>query len=125
MIAQAADLVGERGGADLVVLWLPLVPVLPVVAAAPSGHHHDAHAVGEVEEVVGLELAFEPYGVQAHVADVGELSLELLFGFFAEQQVGCPPAAADEERAAVDFELAIAFRGEFAGYGADGEVDRL
>src|SRR6202043_2928778 len=46
MIAEAGDLVDERGGGDFFGFGSPLVPVLPGVAADPAGHDEDAEFVG-------------------------------------------------------------------------------
>ena len=51
----------------------PVLPVLPVVAATPAQHHQDALLIGEMKEVFGFELAFEPNGVQVHIAHHAEL----------------------------------------------------
>src|SRR4029453_15395181 len=101
MPAQPPDLVGERRAGDLVRLGCPLLPALPYVAAAPARHDEEAHAVREVEELVVLELAFETDGVEAEVARVPQLALQP-FRREAQQDVGGPAAAADEDLPPVD-----------------------
>ena len=107
MAAQAVDLIAQRLLGDFKVLRLPARPALPEIAAAPSRHHEDAVVVGEVEELLGLEFAFEADGVQAHVFDVAEFVVQAL-RIFAQHHVGRPAAAANQNVLAVDVEGASA-----------------
>ena len=58
----------KRGRGDGQIVGLSSLPVLPVVAAAPAKHDQDALLIGEMEELIGFELAFEANGVEVHVA---------------------------------------------------------
>ena len=110
MIAEPQDLVVEGSGGHLVVLRVPLVPELPLVAAAPPGHDQEPVLVGEVVEELALQLPLEADGVEAHLARVAQLGLEPLAGRGPEHHVGSPAPAADEDRLAVDLEEAVALR---------------
>jgi hypothetical protein len=48
----------------------------PLIAARPAKHNQDALAVGELEEVLGLELAFEMDCAKAHVVEEASLVAE-------------------------------------------------
>ena len=78
MTAQAIDLVLQRIFCDVVILRLPLCPVFPMITTAPSCHDQNALPVGEIEEFLTLEFAFQANRVQAHVAHVTELVLQSL-----------------------------------------------
>ena len=69
MAANTQHLRAKRCGCDVESSRLPLIPVLPVIAAAPAEHDEDSLLVGEMEEFVGLHLAFEADGIEVHVAD--------------------------------------------------------
>ena len=101
--AQPVQLITLRLGGDDPVLRFPPVPLLPVVAAAPAGHDQDAVAVGEIEEVVVLQLALQPDGVEAHVQHVAELVL-LPAAVDPHHHVRGPAAPADQDVLAVDAE---------------------
>ena len=101
MAAQAVDLVAQGLLGDFKILRLPARPALPEIAAAPSGHDQNSLAVGEIEEFLGLEFAFETDGIQSHVADVAEFVVQAL-RVLAQHQVGGPAAAANQNVLAVD-----------------------
>ena len=84
MGAQAQHLRTERGGGNGEILRGPVLPLLPVVTAAPAEHDQDSLLVGEMEEGVGFELALEADGVEVHIADQAELVLQA--GFIGAQQ---------------------------------------
>ena len=107
MAAQAVNLVAQRLFGDFKVGRLPARPALPEIAAAPSRHHQDSLAIGEVKELGCFQLAFEADGVQTHVRDVAKLVFEAL-RVFAEHQVGGPAAAANQDVFAVDVKHAPA-----------------
>ena len=101
MAAQAVHLVAQRLFRDGEVLRLPVGPVLPVIAAAPAGDEQNAALVGQIEELFGLQLAFEADGVQSHVLHIAELVAQAL-RVLAQHHVGRPAAAADQDVLAVD-----------------------
>ena len=103
MAAQAVDLVAQGLLGDFEILRLPARPALPEIAAAPSGHDQNALAVGEVEEFLRFEFAFEADGVESHVADVAEFVVQAL-RVLAQHHVRGPAAAADQNVLAVDVE---------------------
>src|ERR1017187_7795397 len=107
MRAQWADLIMLRGLGDHAVLRLPSRPLLPMIAAAPPGEHENAVGVRQAEERIVLELAFEANRVEVHVADVLELG-PLPREIRAQQHVGRPAPATDQDRLAVDEELPAA-----------------
>src|SRR4051812_29156422 len=106
VLAQDVNLTAQRVGGDFVVLGLPALAKLPGIAAGPAGHDENAQAVGFFVELFAIEAAFEANRVQAHVADVAEVSVEAL-GRPAQENVGGPGSAADQEIATVDFEKAV------------------
>src|SRR5262249_16554930 len=118
MIAQASDLIPQRSGGDAVLIAFPMLPPLPSIATRPAGHDENAELVGFVEELVAVEAPFEPNGVEVHVTHVGKVSVEFC-GRPAEEQVGRPSRAANQDFATVDFEEAMAFVGEFGSDFAD------
>ena len=122
MVAEAGDLIDERGGGDFLGLGSPTFPVLPHVAADPAGHDEDAELIGLFEEFVAVGLPFQADGVEAHAADVGEVGVELP-GVPTEEHIGSPRRTADEDALAVDLEEAAAGLGEFGGDLADAEMD--
>ena len=78
VVAHAEDLVAERQRRDPVVLGVPLVPFLPLVAAAPAGHQQDSVTVGRLVERLALQLAFQADRVEPHLLDVAHLRFESL-----------------------------------------------
>ena len=121
MAAQAVDLIAQRLLGDFKILRLPARPALPEIAAAPSGHDQNSFVVGDVEEFLGFELAFEADGVQSHVADVAEFVVQTL-RVFAQHHVGSPAAAADQDVLAVDVEGASAGGVDFGSDFANAEL---
>ena len=124
MIADAPDLIAQRLGGDVVIVVLPLAPALPVVAAAPAGDDHDALAIAHLQERPALGLALEPDRIQVHVLHVTDLR-GLALGGRAQEHVGRPTAAADEDRPAVDLEDAIALVVQLRRGFADAEADQV
>ena len=59
MAAQAVDLIAQGLLRDFKILRLPARPALPEIAAAPAGHDQNSIVVGEIEEFLRLEFAFE------------------------------------------------------------------
>jgi len=111
VVPQAQHLVVQGRGGDGQIGWGPVLPVLPVVAAAPAEHHEDTLLVGEVKELLGFKFAFQANGVEVHLADELEL-LAQAFGVGAQQHVLRPAGAADEDAFAVDAEESAAVVGE-------------
>src|SRR5580704_18041667 len=112
MIAETGELIGERSGGDGLGFRGPMLPALPSVAAAPSGHDQKAHSVGLVEELVAVDLAFQTDGVQAHVLDIVQVCVEALRGP-AQEHIRGPGGAADQYVLTVDFEKTPAIAGQF------------
>ncbi len=77
MIAQTCDLIAQGGGGNAILIALPILPALPGVATSPAGHDQNAELVGFFEEFVAVEPSFQPNGIEVHVADVGEIGIEL------------------------------------------------
>ena len=124
MVADAAQLVAQRFAGHGVILRLPLAPLLPIRAAAPARHHHDALAVASLVKMVVHELAFQANGVEVQVADVAQLVV-FARGGEAKQHILGPAAAADEDFLAVDVEDAMLLRVQFGGDAADAEIEFL
>src|SRR5207237_3824748 len=120
MIAQAGDLIAQGSGGDPILIALPMLPAFPGVATSPAGHDENAELVGLLEEFVAVEAAFEANGVEVHVANVSEVSVKFC-GRPAEEQIGRPGSAANQNFAAIHFEEAMIFVGEFGGDFADAE----
>src|SRR5215472_13953820 len=91
------------------ILRLPLVPMLPMIAAAPPGHHQNPIMVRKVEELVGLKLAFKANRVQTKVADMTHLVLHALT-VHAQKHVGRPAATANQDVAMVDVKELVSLR---------------
>src|SRR5205823_4717903 len=107
MTAQPRNLAGERRLGDLAILWRPLVPMLPMIAAAPTRHHQNPITVREIEELVTLELAFKANGVQAQIANMRKFILHpLMIG--AQKHVRRPSATTNQDPAMIDAEELIA-----------------
>src|SRR5580704_12963856 len=121
MAAQAVDLIAKGLLGDFKILRLPAGPALPEIAAAPAGHDQDSIVIGDVEEFLSFELAFEADGVQSHVADVAEFVVQAL-GVFAHHHVWGPAAAADQDVLAIDVEGASAGGVDFGSHLADSEL---
>ena len=118
VVAEIANLVGERHRDEIHLLLLQHTPillvhrlaeiVLPLPLAAPAGHDEDALPVGSVVEVVArAPESLEPDGVEVHLLDIGELSVDLLRGI-RQQEVIDPATATDQYRLTVDREAAMA-----------------
>ena len=76
-----------------------------MVATAPAGHDKDAFAIGEIEEFLGLQLAFQANCVQAHVLHIAKFVFQTL-RVFAQHHVGRPAAATNQNIFAIDGEQA-------------------
>ncbi len=122
MIPEAQDLRPLRFGRDLVVLFFPVLPLLPVMAAAPPRHDQNAVPVSQIEEAVGLHLPFHSDGVQVHIPDVPDFRF-FSFGRGPQQHIGGPPAPAYEDLSSVDGEvplpLLVPLRSDFSNAEAD------
>src|ERR1700722_1921101 len=103
MAAQSVNLIAQRLFRDFEILRLPARPALPEVAAAPARQYQNSLMVGEVEEFLCFELAFESYGVQAHIAHVAEFVVQSL-RVLTQHHVRCPAGAANQNVLAVDVE---------------------
>ena len=64
---------------------------------------------GEVEELVRLQLAFEPDGIQAEMAHVTQLIIESLRAG-ANEHVVRPTAATDQDVPPIDLEQPVPIR---------------
>ena len=52
------------------VAGLPRLPMLPMIATAPSCQDQNSQLVRKVEELVGFQLSFQPNGIQVHILHV-------------------------------------------------------
>ena len=120
VIAQTRDLIAQGSGGDAILIALPMLPAFPGVAAGPAGHDENAELVGFFEKFVAVEAAFETNGVEVHVANVSEVGVEFC-GRPAEEQVGGPGSAANQNFAAIHFEEAMIFVSKFGGDFTDAE----
>ena len=123
MVSQPQQLIAQRRRAHLVILLGPLVPQLPLIAAAPAGHDENALAIREIVERVVFELALGTNGVQPHFLDVPEFGFEPFGRLRPQQHVGGPPAAANEDWFSVDAEKTMAFIGQLRAELVDAEAD--
>src|SRR5258707_295795 len=82
MISQAPNLICLGLGGYVIVLFIPnlaflvivpMLPVLPVRAAAPTGHDQNSVLVGEIEKVIWLKLSFQTNRIEVHVLDILKL----------------------------------------------------
>jgi hypothetical protein len=71
--------------------------MLPMVAATPPQHHQDALFICEAKEILRLELALQPDGVEIHVANHADLVAQATF-ICAQQHVLRPAGAANQNR---------------------------
>ena len=124
MLAQAQHLRAQRGSGNGEIFRRPVLPVFPVIAAAPAQHHQDSLLIGEAEEVLGFELAFKADGVQIHVAHHADLVAQAIV-VGAQQHVLRPAGAANQNRLAVHAKEAAAVGCEFRRDFANAEVDAL
>src|SRR5215472_16842650 len=106
MALQPADLVAQGIPGNVFVHFIPLRPVLPLIATAPAWHYEDAHPVGKIEKVVVLQLSFQPHSVEVEVTHVVQLG-QLSFRRRAEQHVKAVPCAADEDVLSIDLKDAM------------------
>src|SRR5689334_3268154 len=81
----------------------PLIPVLPLIAAAPAKHHQDSLFIRETKEAIRLQLSFKPDGVQMHIFDQPELLLQPS-AILTQQHILRPSCASNENGFAVHFE---------------------
>src|SRR5262249_54385724 len=72
MASQPINLITERLLCNLVIFGGPFCPMLPMITTTPARHDENTALIGEVEEFLGLELAFQADGIQPHVLDVVE-----------------------------------------------------
>ena len=99
-------------------------PLLPIIAATPASHDQDALLVGKIVERVALHFAFEPHGVEVQVADITKFGFQAI-GRFAEEHVGSPASAANQDALPVHAKQQVALRVQFRSDLADPEPDRL
>ncbi len=121
MAAQAINLIAQGLLRDFKILRLPARPALPEIAAAPARHYQNSFVVGDIEELLGFEFAFEADGIESHIAHVAEFVVQAL-RVLAQHHVGSPAAAADEDVLAVDVEGASAGGVEFGSHFANAEL---
>src|SRR5271154_975696 len=98
--------------------------MLPLITAAPAEHHQDSLLVGEAEEALGLQFAFQADGVQVHILYETKLLFEV-FWILAKQHVLRPTRAADQYGFAVHLEEAKTFIGQLRCYFANAKVNGL
>src|SRR5262249_31977702 len=121
--AQTVQLAGQGSLRDLMIFGFPLVPVLPVIAAAPAGHDQNPITIREIEELVRLQLTFEANRIQTKVADVPKLVLDTL-AIDTQKHVGRPAAAANQDFAVIDMEEFVPFRSLLRRDFANAELGR-
>ena len=88
------------------VLVVPLLPLLPLVAAHPAIHQRDSQLVGHLNEPGRGDLGLQPQHVQTEIADVVQHG-GVAFGVVAEKQIGGIGSAPHGEITAVDLEEEI------------------
>src|SRR2546430_14308362 len=88
--------------------------MLPMIAATPAGHDENAIAVRQVEELIGLELAFEANGIESQITNVTQLVLDTLV-IDAQEHVGRPTPAPDQNIAMVNVKQFVSFGSFFCG----------
>src|SRR6266550_307415 len=117
MSPQATDLIAQRCRCDRVLLRPPLRPFLPGAAAHPTRHHEDAKTVRLMPEAIVLVIAFQTQRVEMHVERITDLRI-LSLGLRAEEHIGRPASAANENASAVHSEetpsLWRRFRGDLS-----------
>ena len=107
VVVQHLDLGALTVQCDAVVLRIPLVPLLPLVAAHPAGHQGDAQLIGHLNEVLAGDLALEAQHVQTEVLRVtkhGGFAVRVVL----EEQVGCVGGTSHQEVLTVDPQVEIA-----------------
>src|SRR6185503_16791009 len=124
VMTKAEHLRTKRIGGDSEILRRPVLPVLPMIAAAPAKHDQNAALIGEAEEAFGFELTLEPDGVEVHVLHEVELIAQPVF-VCAEEHVLRPTGAADENGLAIHAEEAAAICGELGSNFTNAEADAL
>ena len=122
MIAQTGDLTVERGGGHSLLIAFPIVPALPGVAAGPTGHDENAQPIRLLKEFIAIEMAFKANGIQAHVTNIGKVSVQSSGGP-SKKHVLVPSGAANEHFPAIDLEEAMAFGREFRSNFANAKGD--
>src|SRR5437868_2766266 len=117
MSPQATDLIAQRCRCDRVLLRPPLRPFLPGAAAHPTRHHEDAKTICLVPEAIVLVIALQPQRIEVHVERITDLRI-LSLGLRAEERIGRPAPAANENASAVHSEktpsLWCRFRRDFS-----------
>ena len=106
MRAQHVDLGAQALLRDAAVLVVPLLPLLPLVAAHPAVHQRNAHLVGHFDEPCRGDLGLQPQHVQAEVLGVAQDGRVAVRVVLVEQVrgVGRP---ADQEVLAVDLQVEV------------------
>ena len=122
MALQPPNLVAQRIPRDRFGFLVPLRPVFPLIAAAPARHHENAHLIGEVEEVVVLQFAFQAHRVEVEIADVVELGL-LPLRRGSQQQVEAVSSPSDQNILAIDLKYPVPLLVNVRCNLADSEAD--
>src|SRR5258708_19529443 len=76
MIAQTGDLTDERRTGNFLLVAFPILPAFPRVATRPTGHDQNAQTVRLLKKFIAIEVPFQANGIQSHIANVGEVSIQ-------------------------------------------------
>ena len=125
MVSHPEDLIPQRRRSDAVILFIPLVPLLPLVAAAPPRHEEDAVTIRQVIELIAFELPLEADRIEPHLAHVSKFRLEPFGGFGSEQHVRSPAAASNQDGLSVHLEEAMSLVGQLGRHVLNAEGDLL
>src|SRR3970040_1203303 len=115
MISQSSYLVGLGLCRNRVVLFIPgwsfrivwpILPVLPVRTATPSGHNQNSLLVSQFKEILRLQLPFQPDRIQVHIFHVLQLGSQS-FGQVSQEHIRGPAAPPYKNVLAVDLEYAV------------------
>src|SRR5690349_4850224 len=85
------------------LLRAPLSPLFPRVAAHPTSHHENPHAVGALEEPIVLVIPLQAKRIEMHVQCVSQLRI-LTLGLRTKEHVRCPATAANENSLSIHAE---------------------
>src|SRR5262245_60244166 len=117
MGTKAQALASQRSRPNCQLVPLPLVPLFPKIATAPTRHDENSFFICEFEEFVAFDLTLEPYRVQVHMLNILEFCSKP-FRVSAQHHVGGPSGSTDQDWLAVHAEqsrsLFFQLRGNFA-----------
>ena len=124
VLAEAQHLRAERGCGNGEVLGRPVLPVFPVIAAAPAEHDENSRSSARRKKSSVSSLPSRRMVLRFMSRTRSNLVAQaVLVG--AQQHVLRPAGAANENGLAVDAEEAAAVGGQLGGDFANAEVDAL